>query len=133
MKVFFPLLLLLLGTAGFFIWKARDTTSLGFSANGVVEEADFKNNKCSIKVAIYEWINLEGDFNIADIPQRSDRYTIHGSGEACQALPVAMSATNQHISFEIGYINRKWQLVKNPTAALGCGGLNMNWTPDPES
>ena len=137
LKVFLLVLVLLLGIAGFFIGKPRVTQPASyertFTANGVVEKADYKNNQCTIKVAIYDWINLDGDFKIADIPERSDRYIVHGSGESCQALPIAMSATNQHIAFEVGYSKRQWFFMSNPKAALSCGGVKMNWLPDPES
>jgi hypothetical protein len=136
-KVLLPVFALLLGITGFFIWKSRVAQPTPyertFTANGVVEQADFKDGQCIIKVAIYDWVNLSEGFKLADIPERSDRYIVHGSGESCQALPIAMSATNQHISFEVGYSRNQWSFINNPKAALSCGGVKMNWLPDPES
>jgi hypothetical protein len=132
-RVLIPVFILLLGVVGLLVWKAPTRYQLTFSANGVVEKVEYNRDQCTIKVAIYEWINLGGDYKIADIPKQSDRYIIQGSGEPCQALPIAMTATNQHISFEAGYAKKQWTFIKNPSAALSCGGLSTNWKPKPES
>ncbi len=125
----------ILALAGLIIWQSLPPKppELSFAANGVVEQADFKQDTCIVKIAIYEWTNLSQGFELKDIPMRSDRYVVHGSGQTCQALPIAMSGANQHISFEVSSNKNQWSFITNPSAALGCGGLQMNWKPDPES
>jgi hypothetical protein len=137
-KVFPGLICCVLAGAGFGLWKARTTAfptsfDLTFSATGLVEKVDYQKNDCIVKVAIYDWVNLSQGFELSEIPSRSDRYYLHGQGEACQALTVAMAATSQHIGFQVGRSGKDWYFVANPTSAVGCGGMKMDWMPDPES
>ncbi len=128
-------ILALLGIAAILIWQAAKPKpqQLTFAANGVVEQADFKQDTCTVKIAIYEWTNISQGFELKDIPMQSDRYIVYGTGQSCQALPIAMSGANQHIRFEVGSSKNTWSFITNPSAAIGCGGLQMNWKPDPES
>jgi hypothetical protein len=125
-------------TAGFFVWKARATPAfptsfeLEFAATGLVEDVTYKADTCTVKVAVYDWINLSPGFEIAEIPSRSDRYYLRGQGEVCQALTVAMAATEQHIGFQVGRAEKDWYFLANPIAAENCGGMKIEWTPDPE-
>jgi hypothetical protein len=137
-KVFPILMCCVFAGAGFALWQTRTpafptTFDLTFSATGLVEQVDFKKETCTVKVAVYDWINLSQGFELAEIPSRSDRYYLHGQGEACQALTVAMAATSQHIGFQVGRSKDKWYFVANPTSAVGCGGMKIEWKPDPES
>jgi hypothetical protein len=124
--------------AGFFFWKARanpvfpTSFDLEFAATGLVEDVKYKADTCTAKVAVYDWINLSPGFEIADIPSRSDRYYLRGQGESCQALTVAMATTEQHIGFEVGRSEKDWYFLANPTAAENCGGMKIEWVPDPE-
>lgn len=123
---------------GFIFWRAREapfptTFDLTFSATGLVENVDYSKNTCTVKVAIYDWINLSQGFELSDIPSRSDRYFLHGQGEACDALTVAMASTEQHIGFQVGRSGKDWYFITNPNAAVGCGGMKIDWIPEPES
>ena len=103
-----------------------------FTAFGFVENIDYRRNGlCTIRVAIYDWVNLSKGFDIAEIPRRNQRYDLHGEGDACQAVNVAMATTNNHIAFRTGLMAGRWQLLERPTPALGCGGLEFDWVPDP--
>jgi hypothetical protein len=137
-KLFPSLVCCLLAGAGFAYWTLRaapfpTTFDLTFSATGLVENVDYKNKTCTVKVAIYDWINLSQGFELSEIPNRSDRYLLTGQGEACQALTVAMASTEQHIGFQAGRAGREWYFVASPTSAVACGGMKLEWTPDPES
>jgi hypothetical protein len=117
------------------IWPAPSfptTFDLTFSATGLVENIEFKKASCLVKVAVYDWVNLSQGFELSEIPERSDRYYLRGQGESCQALTVAMAATSQHISFQAGRSGKEWYFTENPSAAVGCGGMKMEWVPDPE-
>jgi hypothetical protein len=123
---------------GFGFWKSRAATfpttfDLTFSATGLVETVEYKAETCVVKVAVYDWINLSQGFELSDIPSRSDRYYLHGEGEACHALTVAMASTEQHIGFQAGRSGKHWYFTTNPTSAVGCGGMKLDWKPDPES
>jgi hypothetical protein len=123
-------------SAGFAFWNKPDaptTFDLTFSATGLVEQVEVTGKGCTVKVAVYDWINLSQGFELSEIPGRSDRYYLHGVGEACQALTVAMASTEQHIGFEVGRSGKNWYFTSNPAAAAACGGMKINWLPDPES
>ncbi|MGL4608835.1 MAG: hypothetical protein ACRCYY_03990 [Trueperaceae bacterium] len=127
--------LLLLSVSLWYVLARRGYPSsfeLEFSATGLVEQVDYQGERCSVKVAVYDWIHLSQGFELTEIPKRSDRYVLQGQGETCQALTVAMASTEQHIGFEAGQARGSWYFVDNPTAAVGCGGMEMNWKPDPE-
>jgi hypothetical protein len=137
-KVFSILICCVLAGIGFALWQTRTPTfpmafDLTFTATGLVEKVDFTKETCIVKVAVYDWINLSQGFALADIPNRSERYYLHGQGEACQALTVAMASTEQHIGFQVGRSGKDWYFVANPTSAVGCGGMKIDWVPDPES
>jgi hypothetical protein len=137
-KVFPILMCCVLAGAGFAFWKLRTTPfptnfDLTFSATGLVEKVDYKKETCVVKVAVYDWINLSQGFELSEIPGRSDRYYLHGQGEACQALTVAMASTEQHIGFQAGRSGKSWYFVASPTSAVACGGMKVDWKPDPES
>jgi hypothetical protein len=123
---------------GFFFWKARANSAfptsfeLEFAATGLVEDVKYKADTCTVKVAVYDWINLSPGFELSEIPARSDRYYLRGQGETCQALTVAMAATEQHIGFHVGRSEKNWYFLANPTAAENCGGMKIEWVPDPE-
>jgi hypothetical protein len=125
-------------TGGFFIWQANirlafpETFELQFSATGLVEDVAYQGDTCTVKVAIYDWVNLSQGFELSEIPGRSDRYFVRGQGESCQALTVAMAATEQHIGFQAGRAGKTWYFVQNPISAVGCGGMKIEWTPEPE-
>jgi hypothetical protein len=136
----FPILLctLFLGVtiAAWQVWpRTAFPTSfdLSFSATGLVEKVEFKKESCIVKVAVYDWVNLSQGFSLSEIPARSDRYYLHGQGENCQALTVALAATQQHISFQAGRAGKDWYFLANPSAAVGCGGMKLAWQPDPEN
>ncbi len=138
MKVIFVLMFCVLVGAALTIWNTRPTPfpttfDLTFSATGLVEKVDYDKETCVVKVAIYDWINLSQGFELSEIPSRSERYFLRGRGEACQALTVAMAATSQHIGFQVGRAKQDWYFVTNPTSAVGCGGMKIDWLPDPES
>lgn len=125
-------------TIGVFVWRAYARPvfptefELHFAATGLVEDVDYQGDTCTVKVAIYDWINLSQGFELSEIPNRSDRYYLRGQGESCQALTVAMAATEQHIGFQAGRSGKGWYLLQNPTSAVGCGGMKLDWVPEPE-
>jgi hypothetical protein len=133
------LLCAVLTGAAFAVWKVWPDTpfpsdfNLAFSATGLVENVEYKKDTCIVKVAVYDWINLSQGFELSEIPKRSDRYYLHGQGEACQALTVAMASTEQHIGFQAGRSGKDWYFTENPTSAVACGGMKIDWVPDPES
>ncbi len=127
-----------LAGVGIALWTTRTSEmptafDLTFSATGLVENVDYKKETCTVKIAVYDWINLSQGFELSEIPSRSDRYFLRGQGETCNALTVAMATTEQHINFQVGRSGKDWYFVANPIAAVGCGGMKMDWTPDPES
>ena len=105
---------------------------LDFRAFGYVEGIHDTNSGCEVEVAIYEWVNLSPGFDIGEIPRQNDRYSLLGDRDSCQALTVAMASTGQHIGFEAGRARGRWYLSDRPSAAYGCGGLEIDWTPHPE-
>ncbi len=133
------LLCFVLAGVGLAVWQLWPETPFPtaferqFSATGLVENVVYKKDTCTVKVAVYDWINLSEGFELAEIPQRSDRYSLQGQGEACQALTVAMAATSQHIGFQAGRSGENWYLAASPIAATACGGMKIEWLPDPES
>jgi hypothetical protein len=140
----FPLLICcVLGGIGLGVWQVRtnptfpDTSNprafdVHFSATGLVENVAYEGKTCTVKIAVYDWINLSQGFGLSEIPSRSDRYYLRGQGEACQALTVAMASTEQHIGFQAGRSDENWYFMKNPTSAVGCGGMKLEWVPEPE-
>jgi hypothetical protein len=105
---------------------------LDFRAFGYVEGVEEVRGGCRIEVAVYEWVNLSPGFDLADIPRQNDRYRLTGDRDSCQALTVAMAATGQHIGFEAGRARGRWFLSDRPFAAYGCGGLEIDWAPEPQ-
>jgi hypothetical protein len=139
-RVFPFILCCILAALGVVIWQARAKSSafpeqfeLKFTATGLVENVSSRGDTCTVKVAVYDWINLSQGFRLSEIPSRSERYYVRGQGETCQALTVAMASTEQHIGFEAGRSGKTWYFTKNPTSAVGCGGMKIHWLPDPES
>ena len=120
------------GVALVFATKSYRTDVLSFSATGLVEDIDSRaGGRCTVQIALYDWVNLSPGFPIGEIPAESDRYMLHGTGEVCQAVSVAMASTSGHIGFRATRASRKWHFVDRPTPALGCGGLTIDWTPRP--
>lgn len=107
-----------------------DDFELDFRAFGYVEAVRDTRGGCEVDLAIFEWVNLSPGFDIAEIPRQNDRYTLIGERDSCQALTVAMAATGQHISFGAGRSRGRWYFLDRPSAAYGCGGLEIDWTPD---
>ena len=134
----YPVLMIAALAGGLLFWQAQGSTfptsfDLTFSATGLVENVAYERDSCKVKVAIYDWINLSQGFELSDIPSRSDRYLLHGQGETCDALTVAMVSTEQHIGFQAGRSGKDWYFVTNPNAAVGCGGMKLDWVPEPEN
>ena len=117
----------------FFVQERSPTSfELDFTATGLVEEVDFQDGgRCTVQVAVYDWISLSQGFELGEIPQQDERYYLRGEGEACQALNVAMAATQNHIGFKTGRSGDRWYFVEPPQPATGCGGLAIDWTPEP--
>jgi hypothetical protein len=132
------LTIITLVAVSFFVWKAKAHSAfptsfdLEFAATGLVEDVRYKADTCTVKVAVYDWINLSPGFALSEIPSRSDRYYLRGQGETCQALTVAMAATEQHIGFQVGRAEKNWYFLANPSAAENCGGMKLEWVPEPE-
>ena len=107
-----------------------------FAALGVVGSVeDLSKGRCRAEIAVYNWINLSPTFPRLEIPQQGDWYDVIGTGSVCDALTVAMAATSSHISFRIGRdaLASDWYFSEPPGPALGCGGLEIDWTPPPRS
>lgn len=103
-----------------------------FTATGLVEAVSpGKKGTCNVRVAVYDWISISQGFAIGEVPQESDRYDVMGNGEACQSLTMSMASSSDHISFTIGQAAQSWYFTVPPTPALGCGGLEIDWTPTP--
>lgn len=131
------LLVLCLGL-GTYAWTTQQRPAppeqfdLSFSGTGLVEAIETpKKGRCIVQVALYDWINLSQGFALSEIPQQNQRYYLRGEGETCQALTVAMASTNNHIGFEAGLSTDSWYFTETPMPALGCGGLEIDWTPPP--
>jgi hypothetical protein len=137
-RILSVLTVITLMTVGFFVWKAKTNPAfptsfdLQFAATGLVEKVDYKADTCTVKIAVYDWINLSPGFELSEIPNRSDRYYLRGQGEACQALTVALATTEQHIGFQVGRSGKDWYFVDNPSSAAGCGGMKIDWVPESE-
>lgn len=123
---------------GIYGWSSQKGPSmpksfdLSFAGTGLVENVDAsKNGSCVVQVALYDWLNLSQGFDLAEIPQQNERYYLHGEGATCQALTIAMASTNNHIGFEAGLGGDTWYFADTPAPALGCGGLEIDWTPPP--
>ena len=117
-----------------FVWQDRhfpNTFELDFTATGLVEQVTFEEERCTVQVAVYDWISLSQGFELGEIPQQDERYYLQGEGAACQAVNVAMAATQNHIGFKAGRSGNEWYLLEPPTPAAGCGGLAIDWTPKP--
>ena len=105
---------------------------LNFTATGLVEEVTYQDEgRCTVQVAAYDWISLSQGFEWGEIPQQDEQYYLQGEGEACQALNVAIAATQNHIGFKAGRSADSWYLVEPPKPATGCGGLAIDWAPEP--
>jgi hypothetical protein len=137
-RFFSTLGVLVVVAVGILVWRAYarpafpQAFDLQFAATGLVEDVAYQGDTCRVKIAIYDWINLSQGFEFSEIPSRSDRYYLRGQGEKCQALIVAMAATEQHIGFQAGRAGKAWYLIQNPTSAVGCGGMKLDWVPEPE-
>ena len=103
-----------------------------FAGTGVVEDIQSHGSRCTLKVALYDWLNLSKGFPLTEIPSRNDRFLIVGENDLCNAAMVASTTANGHIAFSAGSVKNKWYLTENPIAGAGCGGLAINWQPDPE-
>ena len=110
-----------------------DSFEVDFSGTGLVEDSSFTADGCEIKVALYDWINLSAGFELAEIPQQNQRFVLRGEGEVCNALTVATTDTKGHISFEAGRAKDNWYFLAAPEAGVSCGGLAIDWEPEPES
>lgn len=108
-----------------------ETFELDFSGSGLVEDRVFSESGCEVTVALYSWLSLSPGFELSEIPQRNDRYVLRGQPEACNALAVATTSTEGHISFEAGRAEGKWYFAAAPQPGVGCGGLEIDWTPEP--
>ena len=105
---------------------------LRFSATGLVEDISFeRGGRCTVQIAVYDWLTLSQGFPLEAIPQQDDRYRLRAEGATCQAVEVAMATTDNHIGFETGRAGNSWYFTQLPVAALGCGGLELDWTPAP--
>jgi hypothetical protein len=103
-----------------------------FSATGLVEKMHWEGSRCKVKVALYQWTNLSNGFVIATIPKQNDRFLITAKGDICNAVSVAKTGSGNHIAFTVGETKGKWYFVDSPLAAASCGGLAINWQPEPE-
>ncbi len=110
-----------------------ESFEIDFRGFGYVEKIAEQRDGCRVQLAIYEWINLSPGFEIHEIPRQNDRFTLTGNVDSCQALTVAMAATGQHISFSAGRSGARWFFTGRPEAAYGCGGLGVEWVPEPQS
>ena len=136
---YFIAALLMLGLGfGTYTWNAQRTQTalenfdLSFVGTGLVEAIETpKKGRCVVQIALYDWINISRGFELSEIPQQNERYYLHGEGETCQALTVAMASTNNHIGFEAGLGGNTWYFAETPAPAVGCGGLEIDWTPPP--
>ena len=103
-----------------------------FLATGKVEAVEPVRGPfggCEVRVAVYDWINLSPGFPLAEIPQTNDRFRLRGDPQTCDALAVSMATTNDHISFTAGKARGRWYFAAAPNPAVGCGGLEIGWTP----
>jgi len=103
-----------------------------FSGTGLVEKIKQSGTNCTIKVALYDWLNLGKDYPLLEIPSRNDRFTITAQGDDCNAVTVAAASTNGHIAFSAGHAKNNWYFTEQPISGSGCGGLALDWKPSPE-
>jgi hypothetical protein len=111
-------------------WEGAQAT-LAFSATGLAEEFQYKDGKCKTQIAIYDWLSISEGFPLADMPSRNMRYRFAAEGYTCVALELAIAMGQGHIGFEAIRLEGKWQFANTPVAAASCGGLRMDWTPEP--
>ena len=104
-----------------------------FQGTGLVEDSSFSDSSCEVKVALYSWVSLSSGFELSEIPQQNQRFLLRGEGEVCNALTMATATTDGHISFEAGRAEDDWYFLTTPEAGVSCGGLAINWVPEPES
>lgn len=123
---------------GAYVWNTQrihstpESFDLSFAGTGLVEAIESpRKGKCIVQVALYDWITISQGFELSEIPQQNERYYLRGEGETCQALTVAMASTNNHIGFEAGLAGDSWYFAETPAPAVGCGGLEIDWTPPP--
>ena len=103
-----------------------------FAGTGLVEDIQSSGSRCTLKVAIYDWLNLSKGFPLTEIPSRNDRFWIVGENDLCSAALVASTSANGQIAFSAGSVKDKWYFTENPNAGAGCGGFSVNWQPEPE-
>ena len=103
-----------------------------FAGTGLVEDIQQSGSRCTIKVALYDWLNLSQNYPLTEIPSRNDRFVIQGENELCNAALVASTAANGHIAFSAGNAKNNWYFKEKPIAGAGCGGYAISWQPEPE-
>ncbi len=103
-----------------------------FAGTGLVEKVDTDGNRCEVKLALYDWLNLSNNYPKTAIPSRNDRFLVVGEEAACNAITVAQASTGNHLAFNIGLHKGKWYFSEAPLPGTGCGGLSLDWKPEPE-
>lgn len=114
------------------VWGYPEQFAYGFSGTGVVETLEHKGSRCLAKIALYDWLNLSSSFPQEKLPGRNSRFYVTGNQEACNAISVASASTGKHLAFDIGLTKNKWYFSSAPMAGSGCGGLELDWQPEPE-
>lgn len=115
------------------VWGYPETFDYSFSGTGVIESLEPTGSRCQVKLALYDWLNLSADFPRQTIPARNDRFLVTANKDACNAIQVARTATGKHIAFEIGQTKNTWFFSTLPSPGSGCGGLELDWQPEPEN
>lgn len=114
------------------VWGYPESFNYSFAGTAVVESLEQQGSFCTVKLALYDWLNLSTDFPRQSIPARNDRFLVSGKEEVCNAIQVASLSTGKHIAFEIGQSKDKWFFANLPQPGSGCGGLENDWQPEPE-
>lgn len=115
------------------VWGYPEHFDYSFSGTAVVETLEPQGSGCQVSLALYEWLNLSADFPRQSIPAQNDRFLVKANKEACNAIQVASASTGKHIAFEIGQAKKSWYFSSLPLPGSGCGGLFLDWQPEPES
>lgn len=135
-QLWIPIVIILTVTLSASILKTKQPIPTSFdkqfSGTGLVETIENTGTRCTVNVALYDWLNLGKDYPLLEIPSRNDRFSIIAQGDTCNAITVAAASTNGHIAFSAGNKKNKWYFTEQPIAGSGCGGLALDWKPEPQ-
>jgi hypothetical protein len=126
-------------TAGFLWMRSpgrgiqEQTPYRSYTATGqVVRVEALGSDGCTLQIKLHQWVSLNGNFTLAEIPQRGQLYTIKATPSQCLTLEVALASLAdgddpkdpRHVFYQATQLpSGEWHMSGYPSTPVDCGGL----------